>query len=250
MPLTGYRGFESLPLRHFFAFLSFTPFRTPKKSVYFFMQKIDTSNIENWPGKVILGVVEIEEGYSIKILSAREKEEYAGFSNDKRKAEYLSARHLFHSLAESLNDEGLEKRVELHKEDSGKPFAKFGEEIIYTSFSHSPSKVFCAISDTFDIGLDVELSNREVNDAVVNRILNDEEHHLAEEEEPIRLWTIKEAAVKCLGTGLRTNLDDLTIQKNEKNRFSVRFNNDKMFEICSFRQTDHQIALAYQSKNS
>jgi phosphopantetheinyl transferase len=211
------------------------------------MNKISTKHIEFWPVKVVLGFAEINESYSSGILSAEELKEYNNFTNKKRQAEFLTARHLFQSL---LSDQQINSsEVELMKEEMGKPFATHFGTTIYVSFSHSPSKVFCAISKTFDVGLDVENVSRKVNPAVVKRILNEEEAHLAKEEEPIRLWTIKEAAVKCLGTGLRTNLDDLTIQKNEKNRFSVRFNNDKMFEICSFRETDHQIALAYQSKH-
>jgi len=212
------------------------------------MEKIDTSPISDWPEDVVLGSTVISDEGSSHILSSQEKDELSSFKSLNRKAEYISARSLFRFLLFEMNLDN--QGIELLKEAGGKPYAKSQDKTIYVSFSHSPSKVFCAISETFDIGLDVELSNREVNDAVVNRILNNKEHHLADEEEPIRLWTIKEAAVKCLGTGLRTNLDDLTIQKNEKNRFSVRFNNDKMFEICSFTQTDHQIALAYQSKNS
>ena len=211
------------------------------------MQKISTKHIEFWPEKVVLGFADISEEYQADILSDQELAEYNDFTNKRRQAEFLTARHLFKQLLEDHYINSNE--VMLLKEELGKPYAKYNDEIIHVSFSHSPNKVYCALSLSKSIGLDVEDVNRNVNPSVVKRILNNDEAYLAVEEEPIRLWTIKEAAVKCLGTGLRTNLDDLTIQKNEKNRFSVRFNNDKMFEICSFTETDHQIALAYQSKN-
>ncbi len=211
------------------------------------MKKLDTSHIDNWPGDIVMGSTEISEKCSTDILSPEELKVFQGFTNLNRKAEYLSARHLFRFLLVELKL--ADDPIELLKEDSGKPFAQRANEIISVSFSHSPKKVFCAISRNKEVGLDVELSDRKINEAVVARILNKNEKEEVGKEDPVRLWTIKEAAVKCIGTGLRTNLSDLTILKNEKNRFSVRFNNEKLFEICSFKQSDHQIALAYQSKH-
>jgi phosphopantetheinyl transferase len=212
------------------------------------MEIIDIAHITDWPEEVRLGVSEIMDGHSLDILSSEELEEFKGFKNDKRKAEYLSGRHLFRSLIKDF--EGDKLTFKLQKEPSGKPFASYNDENVHVSFSHSPRKVYCAVSKKYDIGLDVEHTERKINDAVVKRILNKEEWETVRFEDPVRLWTIKEAAVKCLGTGLRTNLEDLTIQKNKKNRFSVRFSDDKLFEICSFRVTDHQIALAYQSQHN
>ncbi len=211
------------------------------------MKKLDTSEIKKWPNNVFLGATQITDEGSLDVFSKQEREEFEGFSNLKRKAEYLSARHLFRFLIQEMNIS--EEKVQLHKENSGKPFAKYEGQKISVSFSHSTHKVFCAVSLEYALGLDVELVDRVVNDKVVKRILNKEERKTLGEVEPVCLWTIKESVVKCMGTGLRTNLNDLTILKEEKNSFRVRFNNDNLFEICSFRQSDHQIALAYQSKH-
>lgn len=211
------------------------------------MKKIDTTSIPFWPDKVVLGSADIRSDYSKHILSAADRDEVENFSNPNRKAEFVSARHLFQHLLTELNM--LPEEVSLEKEKTGKPFATYKGNRINVSFSHSPGKVYCAISSTLNIGLDVEYHDREINERVIQRILNEKERETLGREKPVRLWTIKEAAVKCLGTGLRTNLNEMVIRKKEKNHFSVIFNNDKMFEICSFRLTDHQIALAYQSKN-
>ncbi len=206
------------------------------------MEKLDTSQIIFWPESVVLGSAIITEDTHTELLTSHEKVEYESFSNPSRKAEFLTARRLFHWLLRELE---LDSDTELKKETSGKPFALTRNQRVHVSFSHTAQKVFCALSLETDIGLDVESVAREINPAVVTRILNEEERLVVGEESAIVLWTIKEAAVKCLGTGLRTNLNDLTIKKNKENRFSVRFNDERRFEICSFRQLDHQIALAY-----
>lgn len=81
-----------------------------------------------------------------------------------------------------------------------------------------------------DIGLDTEWLDRKVDQRIVKRILGESEWEVFSDEDPILLWTIKEAAVKCLGTGLRTNLKELEIQKSEI-EFLVRINDEKHFKF-------------------
>ncbi|WP_290874132.1 4'-phosphopantetheinyl transferase superfamily protein [Gracilimonas sp.] len=209
------------------------------------MKIVNTSHIKNWPNKVILGVADISSELPTGILSPSESKEYDSFKNLNRKAEYLSARTLLKFLLSS--SEVDEKNVILSREEGGKPFAKLGDEHLHVSFSHSPHKVYCALSKKFDIGVDVEPLKRKIPLKLVNRILSDSEKKKPNSLNPIQVWTIKEAVVKLLGTGLRTNLNELSIEQNEKSQIYVRFNNEKLIEICSFSQSDHQIALAYQS---
>ena len=210
------------------------------------MKKLDLLHLECWPEDVVLGVSEIMKKEDTGILSENKLVEYNGFSNSHRKAEYLSVRHLFYSL---LGEMGFpQKETKLLKQKDGKPYARIGEKVVHVSFSHSQEKVFCAISFEKNVGLDVELSTRQVSHSVLNRIRNEKEGAAFETLEPVQIWTIKEAVVKCMGSGLRTNLNDLIIEEGKKKRFSVRFNNESLFEICSFRQSNHQIALAYQSQ--
>ncbi|MEX2477520.1 MAG: 4'-phosphopantetheinyl transferase superfamily protein [Gracilimonas sp.] len=211
------------------------------------MNKVDTSHIKNWPEDVVLGSSELAEPTSLKVLSALELDEFDTFKNPKRKTEFLTARKLFRFLVSEMDLD--ENGVQLLKEKGGKPYAEFSGKRLHVSFSHSNEKVFCAISKELDIGLDIEPVTREINAPVLNRILNEQEAKSLDLTNPIQLWTLKEAAVKCLGTGLRTNLRDLTLVKKEKGGHFIRFNNDKLIEICSFRQSDHQIALAYQSNH-
>jgi phosphopantetheinyl transferase len=211
------------------------------------MKELDTSQIRNYPQDVIIGEADIEEHISLDILSKEELKEHDTFKNRKRRAEFVSARKLFRFLLCQMDINP--KQVLLQKDQEGKPYAAWNGKHIFVSFSHSPEKVYCAISKKLDIGLDVEPVSRKISQSVLKRITTDAERSVVSTLKPVQVWTIKEAVVKFLGTGLRTNLNELKIVKNQSSQISVKFYNDKYIEICSFRQSDHQIALAYQSKH-
>ncbi|WP_103664730.1 4'-phosphopantetheinyl transferase family protein [Gracilimonas amylolytica] len=209
------------------------------------MQIIDTSHIEGCPSKVTLGCAAISDDYTTHILSEKEKAEYRQFKNPGRQAEYLTARHLFRFIAGKL--ELNIDVIQLYKEEGGKPFATEVNKHLFVSFTHSEDKVFCAISESLDIGVDAERLSRRIPQRVLDRVLNETEKQALKELKPLQIWTLKEAAVKCLGTGLRTNLNEVVLSIKDNGEISTRFNNDKFIEICSFKATDHQIALAYHS---
>ncbi|MDR9418395.1 4'-phosphopantetheinyl transferase family protein [Gracilimonas sp.] len=211
------------------------------------MELIDTSHIPNWPEHVLLAYNEMNDVEGIEVLSEKERKKFHSFKSEGRKAEYLNSRKLFRFLLAELGADP--DSAQLLKYNGGKPYGICGENHMYVSFTHTPEKVFCAISKEIELGLDSEVVSRKVKPRVLNRILNKSERESLHNIDPIVVWTIKEAAVKFLGTGLGTHMDDHTIVKTKKNRYSVRFNDDKLIEICSFRQSDHQIALAYQSKH-
>lgn len=210
------------------------------------MDILTTSDIKNWPKDVSIGLAKISPHFSTEVLSPKEKEVYAAFKNTKRKAEFLTARHLFRYM---LSQNGWEEAMlSLSKYADGKPFFELKGMKAFVSFSHTKTHVFCAISEQTDIGLDAELCERNISDKLVERITSEEERDVCSALKPVQLWTIKESAVKFLGTGLRTNLEDLTIIPKNTTTQLVRFNNDKLIEICSFSERNHQIALAYQSQ--
>ncbi len=215
---------------------------TQTKSLLISLHKLNTSEINGLPEDVFLGYSPIKDDLSPDVLSEKEFDEWASFTNEQRKSEYLTARFLF---KEMMHAHFENKDIRLSKHPLGKPFATLESKEIYVSFSHSKDHVFCAISDHVDIGLDTEWLDREVHPKLVKRILGEEEWKVFSDEDPILLWTIKEAAVKCLGTGLRTNLKELTILKKGENKFSVKINNEKSFQICSFQKLNHQITIAF-----
>ena len=89
--------------------------------------------------------------------------------------------------------------VELHYGDNGKPYLT--DEGHFFNISHSGDYVVCAISDA-DIGVDVE-GFSPVRPAVLRRcFIEDEQQWIGNDPERFfRLWTMKEAYMKLLGTG-------------------------------------------------
>lgn len=177
------------------------------------------------------------------ILSEDELKVYRGFTNEQRKAEYLTARHTFWNLIEAAGWEP--SNIKLQKEISGKPFITSTEGRRNVSFSHSSELVMCAISEYLDIGLDMEVLTRKVNPAILKRILNENELRLYQNDKPIALWTMKEAAVKSIGTGLRTNLNDLELQKNSNGSFIVKVKDQNELTGMYFEHLNHGISIAY-----
>lgn len=190
-----------------------------------------------------MGWSEVKYDLDEQILSEEGLEILQSFTNDQRKGEFLTTRHLFWKLIDELNWDS--KSITLGKEPTGKPFIENNKERLFVSFSHSQNLVMCAISDDLDIGLDIENLNRKVNPAILKRILNNGEWELYSKEDPLSLWTIKEATVKSLGTGLRTNLKDLVLDKQRDGLFTITVNQKEELKAVCFKALNHWISLAY-----
>ena len=96
----------------------------------------------------------------------------------------------------------------LEYSEHGKP-SIVGHPEIFFYLSHCKEAVACAISNQ-PIGIDVE-SIREFKDSLVNYTMNENEvREIENSENPasafIRLWTMKEATMKLVGTGISNDM--------------------------------------------
>ena len=89
--------------------------------------------------------------------------------------------------------------------ERGKPY--FAGNKLYFSISHTPRRVFCALSDA-PVGIDAEETDRHVSPALAEKILSPGEkarYDAAPDNHRalLKLWVLKEAAAKLSGEGLR-----------------------------------------------
>lgn len=112
-------------------------------------------------------------------------------------------------LVEMMREEGCLKQLPVfHYDEDGKPRLSNYPDLHF-NISHCKKAVAVALHDA-EVGIDVEC-RRAVSQALMERVCNAEELSLIRssadaELEFIRLWTRKEALLKCMGVGIREDL--------------------------------------------
>ena len=118
----------------------------------------------------------------------------------------------------------------------GKPYLEGNK--FYFNISHSHDFVVCAISNK-EVGIDIE-KVRPVNELVLNKCFtNEEKDFVKNEQDFIKVWTLKESYIKHIGTGLKTKLNSFSVISNQNlNRL-----NDLMF--TSLKVEDYQMSICH-----
>ncbi len=128
---------------------------------------------------------------------------------------------VLHDLAHAFLSELLKKHCgienyRLEKGEHGKPFLPDYPDIHF-NLSHCKGLLLCGLSDS-EIGVDAELI-RPYNGRAARRIFSNEEMEAVQksaspDEAFFRLWTLKEALGKNLGTGLSSSMSKITFMLN------------------------------------
>lgn len=138
-------------------------------------------------------------------------------------------------LKQGLREEyGITDNPLLEYNEHGKPSIA-GHPEIFFNLSHCKEAVACAISH-HPIGVDVE-SIRELRDSLVNYTMNDEEiHEIESSANPAsvftRLWTMKEAASKLIGTGITHDLKCLI--DTTKYKYTTVDRQRYIYTVCEY----------------
>lgn len=116
--------------------------------------------------------------------------------------------------------------------EHGKP-SIVGHPNIFFNLSHCKEAVICAVSDQ-PVGVDVE-GIREYKESLVNYTMNDEEIaqiHSAEDPAAafIRLWTMKEATMKLIGTGICNDMK--TVIDTTRYKYTTVDRQRYIYTIC------------------
>ena len=140
-------------------------------------------------------------------------------------------------LKQGLREEyGITENPVFEYNEHGKP-AIVGHSDIFFNLSHCKEAVACVISDC-PVGIDVE-SLREYRESLVRYTMNDAEIREIElTENPasafIRLWTMKEATMKLIGTGISNDMKSI-IDTTRYNYTTVE-RQRYVYTVCEYNQ--------------
>lgn len=153
-----------------------------------------------------------------QVLSTRELERYHRFQRPAKRAELLCSRLLLQTIRHHYMPETADS-IETVIDEMGRPFWYLkGKKIpLYFSLSHTRDLAACAVSRIPAIGCDIEqIRQRTYEKALAARVFGRQElHHYTKQHDETaarhffyRSWTLKEAYLKAMGTGLRTPLTE------------------------------------------
>lgn len=124
----------------------------------------------------------------------------------------------FSLLQQVLREEyGIEDSIEFDYLEHGKPVLK-GRPDIFFNISHCREAVACIVGDT-EVGVDIERKGR-YKEILAKHVLNELELGELEssddkDAEFTRLWTQKEALVKCLGVGVSSDMKNVLVENKD-----------------------------------
>lgn len=169
---------------------------------------------------------------ALKEISEQRREQALKFKHEQgRRLCVLAYLLLKQGLREAY---GITENPVFDYNEHGKP-AIVGHPEIFFNLSHCKEAVVCVISDQ-PIGVDVE-SIREYKEPLVNYTMNDTEiREINKAENPatafIRLWTMKEATMKLIGTGISNDMK--TVIDTRTYKYTTVERQRYIYTICEY----------------
>ena len=169
-------------------------------------------------------------GAALKEISEQRREQALKFKYEQGQRLCVLAYQL---LKQGLQEAyGITENPVFVYNEHGKPSIVGHPEICF-NLSHCKEAAVCVISDK-SVGVDVE-SIREYKESLVNYTMNDEEVSLIKSAENpaaafIRLWTMKEATMKLIGTGISNDMK--TVIDQQKYKYTTVDRQRYIYTIC------------------
>jgi 4'-phosphopantetheinyl transferase len=176
------------------------------------------------------GIWEFELGAALKEISAQRREQALKFKHEQGQRLCVLAYQL---LKQGLHEAyGITENPVFEYNEHGKPFI-VGHPDIHFNLSHCKEAVVCVVSDQ-PVGVDVE-SIREFKESLVRYTMNDGEiREIESAADPasafIRLWTMKEATLKLVGTGISNDIK--TVIDTSRYKYTTVDRQRYIYTIC------------------
>ena len=167
---------------------------------------------------------------ALRDISEQRREQALKFKHEQGQRLCVLAYQL---LKKGLQQEyGITENPIFEYNEHGKPSIVGHPEICF-NLSHCKEAVVCVVSDQ-PVGVDVE-SIREYKESLVRYTMNDEEiREIEPSENPaatfIRLWTMKEATMKLIGTGISNDMK--TVIDTTKYKYTTVERQQYIYTIC------------------
>ena len=159
---------------------------------------------------------------SVNILSAQEQKKGASFAQEKDRLRFIGSRILLRRII-SLYLDYPAKKLSFQTGSHGKPYLSSDEKDfpeIYFNLSHSGEFIALAFSLSSPVGIDIETVRANINsETLVRRFFHPDEYseflkldEKKQQEFVFRRWTVREAFLKGIGTGLSVSPDSFYVQ--------------------------------------
>ncbi|MBR4480828.1 MAG: 4'-phosphopantetheinyl transferase superfamily protein [Prevotella sp.] len=167
---------------------------------------------------------------ALKEISEQRREQALKFKHEQGQRLCVLAYQL---LKQALREEyGITENPVFEYNEHGKP-SIIGHPEVFFNLSHCKEAAVCVVSDQ-PVGIDVE-SIREYKEGLVHYSMNDDEiQEIESAEHPdvafIRLWTMKEATLKLIGTGISNDLK--TVLDTAKYKYTTVERQRYIYTVC------------------
>jgi 4'-phosphopantetheinyl transferase len=166
----------------------------------------------------------------LKEISEQRREQALKFRHEQGQRLCVLAYQL---LKQGLKEEyGISENPIFEYNEHGKP-SIVGHPEIFFNLSHCKEAAVCVVSD-HPVGIDVE-SIREYKESLVRYTMNDDEvREIESAADPasafIRFWTMKEATMKLIGTGISNDMK--TVIDTTKYKYTTVDRQRYIYTIC------------------
>lgn len=140
-------------------------------------------------------------------------------------------------------------RLTIRTEEGGKPYASLDDQPVHISISHNPWMICGVISPYRSVGVDLESIRRDVHPALKRRISHPSEDEGVHGLPALQLWTLKEAALKWCGSGLRTAMNRVCVVDARSPFFRLQLPDKRIVSLYSLRFQDHWVSVAYSANS-